>query len=154
MAVHSADLVVEATATSDTANVSDDRDDTSTGYTVTRTIVDRVIHSTGVKSPAGTVEKGAVIEVLEPTYVVSNGWRPGVTRYNYEDYTKMEPDAVYVLFLVWDERKNAYWINALEQGKFNVDRKDIRELRLAGVKPQYAKLKKDVLSNTMNMHSK
>jgi hypothetical protein len=33
-----------------------------------------------------------------------------------------------VLFLKWSDSINAYWINSLEQGKVNIDKKDSKEL--------------------------
>lgn len=144
------DLVLEVTATDNSVNVIEDNPDFETGHTLTKVVVNRVIEQKPEREDNYSLEEGSTIDVMEPTYTITNGAEPGVIRLNYEDYTRIEADSKYILFLVWDENREAYWINSLEQGKFNIDNSDKRERSVAGVSEQYEKLKEDVLRNTMN----
>lgn len=147
-ALEKSDVVLEVTATAYSKNILDYPDDiTTTGHTVTTVTINKVFENKTVKEVGLTLESGAAIEVLEPTYTVNNGIEPGVTRFNYEDYTMMIPNMDYVLFLKWDDSRGAYWVNSLEQGKFNLDNKDTKEISVAGSKEQYEKLKEDVFNN-------
>ncbi|MFX3631432.1 MAG: hypothetical protein ACE3L7_19815 [Candidatus Pristimantibacillus sp.] len=147
-ALEKSDVVLEVTATSDSQNILDNQDDAvTTGHTITTVKINKVFENKTVHEVGLTLESGAAIEILEPTYTVNNGIEPGVTRFNYEDYTKMIPNIDYVLFLKWDDSRGAYWVNSLEQGKFNLDNQDTKEISVAGSKEQYEKLKEDVLNN-------
>lgn len=139
------DAVVEVTTTGETKNVLHKRAGYNTGYTETKVIVNRIFENKK-GNPSGGLAEGNNIIILEPTYTAGNGIAPGVTRFNYGEYTKMVGKATYVLFLKWDDTKDAYWINALEQGKFNLDRKDASEAALASESTQYAALRQDVLA--------
>lgn len=62
-----------------------------------------------------------------------------------DDYTVMEKNKKYILFLAKDDENEGYWIKALNQGKFNIDNTDIREQKLSKENELFGQLKKDVL---------
>ncbi|MEK5645942.1 hypothetical protein BK138_34510 [Paenibacillus rhizosphaerae] len=144
-ALSSSQVVAEVTATDNSKNVIVEENGYSTGHTVTAVQVNQVFENSGK-------ELGQTINILEPTYT-SEGVS-GTTRFNYEDYKKMEPGSRYVVFLVWDEKKQGYWINALEQGKFNIDNKDKAEMSLLAENSQYQELKNDVINHLYGDSSK
>ncbi|WP_438348714.1 hypothetical protein ACP8HI_24490 [Paenibacillus sp. FA6] len=135
-----ADVIVEITALDKSSNFLKGNADLQIGHTVSEVKVNQVFGNPSDK------EVGSIIDVLEPTYTINNkGIAPGVTRYNYGRYTPMKGGLEYVLFLAWDDTQNAYWIMSLEQGKYNIDKKDTKELSAAGSMSQYEALKEDVM---------
>ncbi|MEF2244211.1 hypothetical protein [Paenibacillus sp. IITD108] len=141
------DIVLEVTATENFKNIINKNSGYSTGYTASEVEINKVFENRHKEQGGILLKEGEIIKILEPTYTVSNGIAPGVTRFNYEDYIKMEPQRKYVLFLKWDDKRKAYWVNSLEQGKFNVDNTDKRELLMSSGNTQYEKLKKDVMDH-------
>lgn len=65
------------------------------------------------------------------------------------EYHKSVAGARYIFFLSWDEKKGAYWVNALHQGKMNIDGKDTVETGVANRLPAYQQLKEAVLHRLM-----
>lgn len=95
----------------------------------------------------GKVEHGQTIKILEPTFIVDNGlFTPGKTEYSGTDYRKALSGKQYLLFLVWNEQLQAYWVHASHQGKFNLDGSDQREQEIANTNQDYKNLKNSVLS--------
>ena len=130
-------VVAEVVATDNSENVITDENGFTTGHTRTEVQVNKVF-----ENKSGT-EIGQSINVLEPTYIAEG--EEGPTRFNYEEYTKMEPGLKYVVFLVWNEKKQGYWISSLEQGKFSLDNSDKAEMSLLAENSQYEVLKNDVI---------
>ncbi|KOP64811.1 hypothetical protein AMS62_05770 [Bacillus sp. FJAT-18019] len=136
-ALSASQVVAEVTVTEKLENVIIDGEGPSRGYTLTEVQVNKVF-----ENKIGA-EIGQTINVLEPTYIAES--EEGPIRFNYEDYKKMESGLKYVVFLVWNEERQGYWINALEQGKFSVDNLDKAEMSLLSENSQYTELKKDVI---------
>ena len=113
------DLVVKATATDKSANILNRHHGYTDGYTLTDIKIDKVIK--GDQKLQNTI-----YQVAEPTYVVDNGISPGTTRFSYEEYTPIQSGATYILFIKESSGKN--WVNALYQGKYNIDEKDRAEI--------------------------
>jgi hypothetical protein len=89
---------------------------------------------------------GKNITIIEPTFSVENKFPDlGKTQFYSEDYRKAAPEATYLLFLNWDEKKEAYWVHSLHQGKFNVDQKDLKEKEIEDHNEQFKALKEDVI---------
>lgn len=132
-------VVAEVVATDNSENVITDDNGFTTGHTRTEVQVNKVF-----ENKSGN-EIGQSINVLEPTYTAEG--EEGITRFNYEEYTKMEPGSKYVVFLVWNEQKQGYWISSLEQGKFSLDNSDKAEMALLSENSQYEILKNDVIQN-------
>ncbi|MEK5061808.1 hypothetical protein BK126_28305 [Paenibacillus sp. FSL H7-0326] len=130
-------VVAEVVATDNSENVITDENGFTTGHTRTEVQVNKVF-----ENKSGN-EIGESINVLEPTYIAEG--EEGPTRFNYEEYTKMEPGLKYVVFLVWNEKKQGYWISSLEQGKFSLDNSDKAEMSLLAENSQYEVLKNDVI---------
>ncbi|WP_185602258.1 hypothetical protein [Paenibacillus sp. 598K] len=57
----------------------------------------------------------------------------------------MQEGKEYILFLKWHERHGAYWVNSLEQGKFEISGGDMEEKTMQATNEQYSELKKSVL---------
>ncbi|AIQ11608.1 hypothetical protein [Paenibacillus durus] len=131
------DAVVRVIATDDSKNVIENFNWGPTGRTETKVTVKKVYKGSSKK------DIGSEIVVFEPSYVLEDS--KGSTRINYEGYVPMVPGEEYILYLVYSDRLGGYWINALEQGKFNVTGNDKAEAKLQESDQQYDKLKKDVL---------
>ncbi|KOR87872.1 hypothetical protein [Paenibacillus solani] len=138
-ALSASQVVAEVTVTEKSENVIIEGKGPSRGYTLTEVQVNKVF-----ENKIGA-EIGQTINVLEPTYFAES--EEGLIRFNYEDYKKMESRLKYAVFLVWNEERQGYWINALEQGKFSVDNLDKAEMSLLSENSQYAELKKDVIDS-------
>ncbi|APB71367.1 hypothetical protein PPYC1_13805 [Paenibacillus polymyxa] len=131
------DAVVKVIATGESKNVIENFDWGPSGRTETKVKVTKV-YKDSIKK-----EIGSELVAFEPTYVIQD--KQGSIRMNYEDYTPMQEGKEYILFLVWSEPLGGYWINALEQGKYDLSGTDAEEKTLQATNNQYNELKKSVL---------
>lgn len=131
------DAVVRVIATGENTNILEEFAWGLSGRTETKVKVTEVYKN----SPHSEI--GSELVVFEPSYVVESP--EGNIRWNYEDYTSLQEGKEYILFLVWAEPLNGYWINALKQGKHEVSGEDFAEKSLQTTNQQYAELKKSVL---------
>lgn len=131
------DAVVRVIATGESKNVTENFDWGTTGRTETKVKVIQVYKNSPIQ------EIGSELVALEPSYVTEG--KEGNIRLNYEDYTLMQEGNEYILFLKWNERQGAYWVNSLEQGKFDISGADVAEKTMQSTNDQYSELKKSVL---------
>ncbi len=135
--VDDADIIMRATITDDSQNILNTQDGFTDGYTLTKVHVDKIIK--GDKSL-----ENSYFTVSEPTYVVENGIRPGKTRFSYEEYSKLVSGSKY--FLLLKQSEGNYWVNALHQGKYNIDNTDKKEKELYSKNQNFKILKDDILN--------
>lgn len=141
------DLIVEVTATNNTKekvamianNQIQDR------YSVTQVKVDKII-----KDPSNTILVNDSLPIIELFFTVDQGIKPGKEKLFGEEYTALVPGSKYVLFLNWSEKRNAYWIDAVNQGKINIDGTDKAEEELANQNESFKKLKDSVIKKHSN----
>ncbi|MEK4005205.1 hypothetical protein [Paenibacillus sp. FSL H3-0333] len=131
------DAVVRVIATGESKNVIENFDWGPTGRTETKVKVVQLYKD----SPKQEI--GSELVTFEPSYVIEG--KEGKIRMNYEDYTLMQEGNEYVLFLKWNEKQGAYWVNSLEQGKFELSGADMAEKTMQATNDQYSELKKSVL---------
>ncbi|OBR62977.1 hypothetical protein A7K91_09685 [Paenibacillus oryzae] len=116
------------------------------GYSLTEVNVEHVI-----KNDGESLSNQDSITIIEPAFTMENKFPSvGKTQYYSEDYRKAAPGASYLLFLNWDENKEAYWVHALHQGKFNVDQSDLKEMAVQEHNEQFKALKADVIQTYFN----
>jgi hypothetical protein len=140
--VQNADMIIEATLAGTPQNfVVNDKDGFISGYTLSNIQINKVFKGNAKFSA------GQSINIREPYFVVENGLMPGKTELTMEDYTKMQQDSRYILFLQWNEANNVYDISSLHEGKFNIDGKDVKEVEKSTHNVQYKKLKDAVIEN-------
>ncbi|MDQ0196301.1 hypothetical protein [Paenibacillus wynnii] len=137
-AIRASDIAIEATVLDGVKNVVEYQDGYPSGFTLRDIKVNKVLD--------GNKEvKKEQLAIAEPYYEVGNGVAPGTTVISYEEYTPLQPGSKYVLFLKWSDKIQAYWVNSLEQGKVNIDKKDIKELSNTKNDNQMQKLSESVL---------
>ncbi|MCM3714012.1 hypothetical protein M3202_07925 [Alkalihalobacillus oceani] len=134
------DLVIEAVATDKSENIIMNEYGFRDGRTNTEVLITNII-----KDDHAVLKENQTLKVTEPYYRIDNGIQPGETIYFYDDYTPLQAGAEYILFLKYREGSKSYWINSLNQGKFNIDEKDEMEEELNINNEQYSELKVDVL---------
>ncbi|QOS80602.1 hypothetical protein JNUCC31_06790 [Paenibacillus sp. JNUCC31] len=131
------DAVVRVIATGESKNVIENFEWGPSGRTETKVKVIQVYKDSAKQ------EIGSELVTFEPSYVIEG--KEGSIRMNYEDYTLMQEGNEYILFLVWNPKLGGYWVNSLEQGKFEVSGTDIEEKTMQATNDQYNELKKSVL---------
>ena len=117
------DLVVLATATGKSENITYREHGYPEGYTLSE------IHIHEVLENENKIELPATLTIVEPTYLFRNGIELGLTRFTWGRYTPLVEGAKYILFLSWNERRGVYAIYSSDQGKVNVDGKDTNEMQ-------------------------
>ncbi|WP_281886796.1 hypothetical protein [Paenibacillus sp. YYML68] len=132
-------LVVSVTATSNTKELSEQNFEYTDRYSVTEVNIDKVI-----KDQNNAVANSSSIPIIERAFTVDNGIVPGKTKLVADGYTTLVPGNKYILFLNWSEKRNAYWIHAVSQGKISIDGKDIKENKFASKDETFQKLKDSV----------
>lgn len=93
------------------------------GYTLSEVKVKEIL----LDKHKSKIKKGETITIEEPFYVNTHPIM-GKAIVRYGNYTPMLNHSHYVVFLNWSERSNSYTITGLEQGKYNIDDKDKKEL--------------------------
>ncbi|WP_240418065.1 hypothetical protein [Paenibacillus periandrae] len=124
------ELVVEVTTTSNSKAVELVKNGFDDSYTLTDVKINKVFKDSQ-NTVTGNVYKS--IPVIERFIVRDDGLKPGKTKFIADEYTSLQAGQKYLLFLVWSPERKAYWINALNQGKFNIDNQDLKELNLKKV---------------------
>ncbi|WP_025025656.1 hypothetical protein [Caldalkalibacillus mannanilyticus] len=76
-----------------------------------------------------------------------------LVRLSYGDYTPLEEEKRYILFLHFDDTVGAYYIIGLYQGKYNVDGRDKKEKKFLDSYEHYKKLRKEVESKYIDQAS-
>ena len=139
------ELVVLATVTSETKDVIIEGEYLD-GYSLTKVKIIKEL-----KNEGAPIDKKNSITIIEPAFSLENKFpNLGKTQFYSEDYRKAAPDVNYLLFLNWDEKKEAYWVHALHQGKINVDQKDSKEIAIQEHNEQFKTLKEDVIKTYYN----
>ncbi|NGZ77266.1 hypothetical protein [Saccharibacillus alkalitolerans] len=139
------DAVVRVTATADRETVVEEDAGETIGSTITRAKVSKIYKDSDKQAIGGE------IAVMEPYYAAKDDNNDPV-QYYYEEYVPMREGKEYILFLVWDETHQAYWVNALEQGEHPLDSSEIRAAsgQAGDGDEQYLALRKSVLEKYMN----
>lgn len=135
------DLIIEITATNQYENIVINDGGYVDGRTDTKVKVSKVI-----KGNESSLKEHEYFTVTEPYFVLDNGVKPGETVYYYGDYTPLQEESKYILFLAYSEGTDSYWVNSLSQGKYNIDETDDIENQIMKMNDQYIDLKMDVLS--------
>ncbi|GGO09371.1 hypothetical protein [Saccharibacillus kuerlensis] len=144
-ALAASDVVAEVTATERSQNFVENLDGYPSGHTRTEVELNQVFTTKNGEQLSGK------LSILEPTYTAEV--QGELIQFSYEDYIKMVPGEKYVVFLVWREKDQGYWINALEQGKFSLNNPNTHESSITSdisndpESSQYKKLKDDVISH-------
>jgi hypothetical protein len=128
-----ADLIVKAKVTGNHKNVSYDQGGLPSGYTLTEIKVGKVIKGENLEEKT--------INIREPYITLDNGLIPGKTELTWEDYTKLQSNAQYILFLTWSEATQTYDVSSGNEGKYNMDNKDLPEEQASLKAPRYKNLR-------------
>ncbi len=137
--IEGSDLVVIAQLVGQPENILTPFDEFPDGYHLSKIKILEVIKG---KKELENKE----IEIREPYFTIDNGVEPGTTEIYYNDYTKLQSDAKYILCLAWVEPWNQYGISSSEQGKFNLDNKDQAEEKVLLKNTDFKSLKNDVIN--------
>ena len=138
--VHYSPVIVEINAVRGSET---DRSNEARPVTKTNVIVSNVIKD-GMKQG---IREGDSITVLEGYYAVDRpGFLPGRTLFTYGNYTRLLPNATYLLFLLWSDANQAYSLIPGHAGKMNLDGKDRDETRYESQSSSYSKLKSEAIA--------
>ncbi|MEI7028430.1 hypothetical protein [Paenibacillus sp. y28] len=133
-------LIVEVTATPNTKEFKNENSEYLEGYALTEVIINKV-H----KDDYHKIKTEDRLPVIERFFTMENGVLPGKTRYLVENYTGLQAKSKYLLFLTWSEERQGYWIQAVHQGKINIDGQDKKEQAVESHEPRFQELKKSVV---------
>lgn len=133
------DLIVLAKSTGDRENVVKGEGMSIHGYTMTEIEVQEIL-----KNDSNTpIKSGDRIKISEPYYIVEKGITPGKYKKTFNDYTEIQDDSWYILYLKWWEGSHSFAVHALSQGKYNVDGHDTLEAKT--IDSHVQRLKDEVL---------
>ncbi|GAA3407813.1 hypothetical protein GCM10020370_40750 [Paenibacillus hodogayensis] len=134
-------VIVEGTVTENTSprKITGNQSPVNYNAMLTEIKIDKIIKSDG------KIDNNKTVFILEPTFLEDNGILPGKTEYPMFDYLKATPGRKYIFYLAWNDSQQAYWVHGANQGKYNIDGKDQRELITESNIENYHNLKKSVL---------
>jgi hypothetical protein len=119
----SVDLVVIAETGKDKVNKVFGEGIDASGYTLRNIKILKVL----INNTNDDFTNKDSIEISEPYYIVDRGVLPGKDKVLMENYTELQDNSKYVMYLKWYKGSDSYAIHALAQGKYNIDGSDIDE---------------------------
>ena len=121
---HAVELIVIAKATGKRENIVHGKDIMdSNGYTMTEISIKRILKNEINEK----ISPGDKMKISEPYYILDKGVIPGKVKNIYSEYSEILDDALYILYLKWYKGSHSYSVHALNQGKYNIDGKDLYE---------------------------